>query len=134
EKFTTVLAENSDQVGALIGDANQLAQKLNKVGDDIDALVARVSQMVDTDAAGFLEDAREAAATFRQIAADLSGQLDRATQGIERATGRSVREFEGFLTEGRRTFRNIQTLIDRIQRNPQRFFSGGSQVPEYRGR
>lgn len=134
EKFTTVLAENSDQVGALIGDANQLAQKLNKVGNDIDALVARVSQMVDTDAAGFLEDARAAAATFRQIAADLSGQLDRATQGIERATGRSVREFESFLTEGRRTFRNIQTLIDRMQRNPQRFFSGGSQVPEYRGR
>ncbi|MDP2618727.1 MAG: MlaD family protein [Hyphomicrobiales bacterium] len=131
ETFTTVLSENSEQVGNLITDANALAQKLNKVGDDIDKLVARVSGMVETDAAGFLTDAREAAATFRQLAADLSEQLGTATEGIERATGRGVRELESFLAEGRTTFRTIQSFVERMERNPQRFLSGRSQVPEY---
>lgn len=131
EKFSAVLAENSDQVGGLITDASTLAQKLNKVSDDIDRLVARVDGMVETDAAGFLTDAREAAATFRQLAADLSQRLDAATEGISRATSRGVRELESFLSEGRTTFRSIQGLIARMERNPQRFFSGGSQIPEY---
>jgi phospholipid/cholesterol/gamma-HCH transport system substrate-binding protein len=129
-----VLSENSDQIGALIGDANALAQKLNKVGDDIDKLVARVSGLVETDGAGFLADARQAAATFREMAADLNARLDTMTEGIDRATGRSVREFESFLVEGQAAFRKVQNLIDLMQRNPQRFFSGGSQVPEYRAR
>jgi phospholipid/cholesterol/gamma-HCH transport system substrate-binding protein len=134
ENFTAVLSENSDQIGALIGDANALAQKLNKVGDDIDKLVARVSGLVETDGAGFLADARQAAATFREMAADLNARLDTMTEGIDRATGRSVREFESFLVEGQAAFRKVQNLIDLMQRNPQRFFSGGSQVPEYRAR
>lgn len=131
ETFSAVLAENSEQVGSLIADAGALAQKLNKVGDDIDKLIARVNGLVEGDGTSFLKDASEAAATFRQLASDLQEQINTATEGISRATGRGVRELESFLTEGRTTFRSIQSLVERVERNPQRFLTGRSQVPEY---
>jgi len=134
ETFSTVLSDNSAEFGNLIGDAGTLAQKFQKVSDDIEALVARVDGLVETDGAGFLQEARAAAETFRKLADDLSTRIDTATAGIERATGRGVREFESFLSEGRATLRSIQRVMDSLERSPQRFLSGGSQVPEYNTR
>ena len=118
----------------MIVDASAFAEKLNKVSDDISRLVARVEGLVDTEGASFLSEARQAAETFRKMADELSGRLDTATEGISRITGRGARELETFLTEGQAAFRSVQRLLSQIERNPQRFFFGGSQVPEYNAR
>lgn len=131
EKFTGTLSENSDQVGTMIKDASELAVKLKKTSDDLDALVLRVDGLVETDGTAFIQEARKAAETFRQLAENLDERIGTATEGISRVTGRGFREFEAFVVEGRTTLRNMQRVLDRLESNPKRFLFGGSRVPEY---
>lgn len=134
ETFTTTLADNSVDFERLIKDAGELAGKLNTVSGDIEELVKRVDGLVATDGTAFLAEARKAAETFRELAENLEGRLDTATEGLSRATGRGLREFESFVVEGRSALQSLKRVVDRIERDPGRFLSGGRRVPEYRGR
>ena len=134
EKFTGALAENSDDISTMLKDASNLAAKLSKTSDEIDALVQRVDGLVAGDGTEFMSEAKKAAQTFRQLAENLDERIGTATEGISRVTGRGFKEFEAFVVEGRSTLRDIKRILDRMERNPQRFFFGRTQVPEYQPR
>lgn len=134
EAFTGTLAKNRDTVELVMKDAATLAAKLNAVSDDIGRMVNRVDGLVAEDGAAFMREARLAAETFRKMATELSGKIDAATEGLNRLSGRSIKEIETFAVEGRSTLRDMQRVMDRLERNPQRFFFGRSQLPETRSR
>lgn len=134
EAFTGTLAKNRDTLDLAMQDAGKLAAKLNKVGDDISRMVNRADGLIAEDGAAFMREARLAAETFRKMAGELSAKIDAATEGLNRLSGRSIKEIETFAVEGRSTLRDLQRVMDRLERNPQRFFFGQSQVPETRAR
>lgn len=116
ETFSDALARNSEQVDQFVKDASEVAGRLND-------LVARVDRIVGEEGEDFMAEARAAAQSFRRLADNLNQRADRG-----------VREIEAFAVEGRSTLRDMQRVIDRLERNPSRFFFGRSQVPEHSAR
>ena len=129
-KVTDSLASNSGEIERFIKDAGELASRLNGTSKKLDDLIARTDKIVATDGEAFIKEAREAATTFKQLAENLNKGLG---EGVSRVAGRSLREAEAFVVEGRTTLRNMQRVLDRLERSPKDFLLGGSRVPE-RGR
>lgn len=127
-KVTDSLAGNSDEISKFIKDAGELASRLNDSSKKLDGLIERTDKLVATEGEAFVKEARAAAESFRKLSENLNRDIG---EGLSRVAGRSLREAEAFVVEGRSTLRNMQRVIDRLENNPRSFLSGGSRVPEH---
>lgn len=127
-KVTDSLADNSDEISKFIHDAGELASRLNESSKKLDGLIERTDKLMATDGDAFVKEARAAAESFRKLSENLNRDIG---EGLSRVAGRSLREAEAFVVEGRTTLRNMQRVIDRLENNPRSFLSGGSRVPEH---
>lgn len=130
EAFTTVLNERSSDIDQVIRDARELTADLRRVSEKVEATVDKVSGYVSDDG-GFLAEAQEAAKSFRQLADKLDRSIGDSADGLARFAKDGLQEFELFMRDGRRAARTLDRVLERIERNPQSFLFGGSQVPEY---
>ena len=133
--FSDTLAAKSGEIGRMVDDAAALARKLNGTADRLDRVLAGVDGVLgDKDGKGMFQELGEAARSFRKLAEDLQPKLAAAADNVNRFSGRGLQQLEGLIGEGRRTLAGLDRVIGNLERNPGRFLSGGSRVPEYSGR
>ena len=131
ENFTQMLNERSADIDAVIRDARALTEDLRRVATKIETTVDKVSGFVTDDGTSFLAQAQEAAKSFKQLAEKLDKSIGDSAGGLARFAKDGLKEFELFMRDGRRAARTLDRVMERIERNPQSFLFGGSQVPEY---
>ncbi len=132
DRFTTTLAGRSGDLDQFMDDAGAVAAQLRQSTGRFDEILQRVDGMLGEDGeGGFVTEVAAAARAFRQLSENLDERLAALTGDFQRLGGSSLREFQAFMSEGRRTLSNVERVITNLERDPSRLLFGGSQTPEY---
>ncbi len=131
ESFTQALESNKEDVTEIIRNAKELSNRFNKLAVKLETSIDKFSSFMGGDGESFLDQAKEAATSFREMAKKLEESLGKGAEGVVRLAKRSLEEFELFMRDGRRAARSLDRVLERIERNPQSFLFGGSNVREY---
>ncbi len=133
--FTQTLADNRERVEAVIADATEIAQNLREASKRIDGVIDKAGKVLDGEEGdGFFAEARRAATSIREVADSFNARADEIASGLARFSNRSLRDVETFIQDGRRTLANLERVISNLERDPQSFIFGKSQIPEYNPR
>jgi len=133
DRITTTIASKDKEISQFIDDASATAAEFKQVGARLDGLLEKVDGMVGGEGTGnMIQNINEAAVSFRKLAENLNSRLDTITAGVERYGVGGLKDFQAFMSEGRRTLSNIDRAITNLESNPAGFLSGQSNVPEYR--
>ncbi|MCC2111295.1 MAG: MCE family protein [Hyphomicrobiales bacterium] len=133
--FTQTLADNRERVEAVIADATEISQSLKDASKRIDEVIDKAGKALGSeDGEGFFAEARKAAQSIREVADSFNARADEISSGLARFSNRSLRDVETFVQDGRRTLANLDRVITSLERDPQSFIFGKSQIPEYNPR
>lgn len=133
DKITTTIAGKDQEISRFIDDATATAAEFRKASGRIDGLLAKVDGMLGSkDGESMITNINEAAKSFRTLADNLNSRLDTITADVQRYGVGGLRDFQAFMSEGRRTLSNIDRAITNLEQNPAGFLTGQSSVPEYR--
>jgi phospholipid/cholesterol/gamma-HCH transport system substrate-binding protein len=72
-----------------------------------------------------MENVDETLTAFRAVADTLNARLGTITAGLERFSGRGLRDVEALVAETRRSINRIESAISSLEQNPQRLLFGG---------
>ncbi len=132
EAFTASLDRNKGSVDNIFKDVQALSLQLKLTAVKMDRTLDQVSTFMGSeDGTSMLADAREAIASFRKLSGQIENSFGKNADSLTRSTKRSLAELELFMRDGRRLARNLDRVLDGLDRNPQRLLFGGSPVPEY---
>ena len=135
-KFADALGRNSGNVDQIIADARGISGRLTGTADKLDGLLEDARKLVGSgEAQGAVADFQKTSQAIRELAIKLDGRTAEISAGITRLSSSGTRDLQGFISDGRRTLNNLDSVLGDIRRNPQQFLFGGKGgVPEYRGR
>lgn len=130
------IGNRAGDIDQAIGDAQQLAQRLNQASVRVDGILLKVDNLLGSgEATGLMADASATLASFKQVADQLNSRIGTITDGLARFTDQGLRNFEGLISDGRRAIGRIESSVTDLTRNPQRVITGGDgAVREYDGR
>ncbi len=135
-KVTEKFRGRSGDIDRMIGDATELAHRLNAASVRVDGILAKVDKLLGSgQTEGMMAEARDTLKAFRQVADTLNARLGTILSGLQQFTGPGLRDVESFVRDGRRSINRIEQAITDLERNPQRILTGGEgTVREYDGR
>ena len=133
--FAHTLDLNRPNIDRTLKDAAELAGKLDKSADQVDALMRSLQGFVGSpETKGALTQVGDAARSVRQLADDLNQRTKEIAQGLTKFTGSGLREYEALAVDGRRTLNDFDRLMRSLERNPtQLIFGAKPALPEYHG-
>ncbi len=131
QQITTVLAQHKDDINDIIVNAKQLTTQFRQIADKVDATVDKIQTQVTDDKSGALAQARDAATSFRELADKLNKAYGDNADSLTHQAKASMQQFQEFMREGRRTAKDLDSVLQKLDNNPRSFLLGGSQVPEY---
>lgn len=134
--LTGTLNEQQEDIERIVTNAREMAERLNAASVRVDGVLAKVDGFLgDSSADALITDVSETLASFRQVADTLNSRLDGITAGLERFSGRGLRDVESLVTETRRSIARIESAISSLESNPQRLlFGGDGDVKRFDGR
>ncbi len=132
DKVTTTIAGKDKEISQFIDDATATAAEFRKASARLDGLLQKVDGMLGgKDGESMITNINEAARSFRTLADNLNAKLDTITSDVQRYGVGGLKDFQAFMSEGRRTMSNIDRALSNLEQNPAGFLSGRSSVPEY---
>lgn len=133
---TSILDERRGDIEATLSNVAEMAQRLNAASVRVDGVLAKVDGFLgEGDASTLIDDASRTLASFRQVADTLNSRLDGITEGLERFSGRGLRDVEALVNETRRSISRIEGAISTLERNPQSLIFGTEgEVKRFDGR
>ena len=134
DRFATTLGENSDDIDQIVADAKGLSARFQTLGDRADSLLGKLDSMAGSGTGGILADATETLAAIRAAAENFNAQVTALGGGLGDFSGRGLRDLQGLVTQGQRTFEHLDRVISDLERNPAGYLLGGDNVPEYGAR
>ena len=134
-RLGTLIDERSDDIDRIIGDSQQLAERLNRASERVEGVLARVDDIVSSgDVEGVVSDTRETMQAYRQLAERLtrsSERLDDVLAGIDQLVGSG--EAEGVMSEASLTLQSYRQLADRLTESSARLDSVLGRADELLG-
>lgn len=131
EAFSGVLERNGGNIDVIVKDITELTGQLRALATKLETGVDKVNKFLTDDGDSVVSEAREAAASLKRLAERLEGSLGEGAGGLVTQAKRGLAEFEAFLKDGRNVARNLDRVIEKVDRDPQAFLFGGSKVREY---
>ncbi|WP_436638052.1 MlaD family protein [Microbaculum sp. FT89] len=132
DKVTATIAGKDQEISQFIDDATATAAEFRKASARLDGLMAKVDGMLgDEKGQSMIGNINEAAKSFRELADNLNSRLDTITADVQRYGVGGLKDFQAFMSEGRRTMSNIDRALSNLEQNPAGFLTGRSAVPEY---
>lgn len=128
ERFADSLGAQSDRVGKLADDANELMESLKRSGKNIEAFTGSESTR------GLINEISDTAQSIKRAADSLNERIASIGTGLQRFTDGGLRDLQNLINDGRRTITNVDRVMRDVERNPQQFIFGRPGVPEYNGR
>lgn len=125
-------------VQTIFANVTEMTERLNAASVRVDGVLTRIETFIGTgdgDGQTLMAEASQTLASFRQVADNLNGRLDRIGSGLERFSDRGLREVEALINETRQSISRIEQAITSIERDPQRLiFGGDGNVRRFEGR
>lgn len=133
DQFTATLAANTDEIDAIIADAHGVSERFQTIGDDVEALLAKLNSMAGEGTGGLTEDLQETLAAVRDAANAFNAQVTTVGGDLGDFSDRGLRDMQNLISEGQRTISRLDGVISNLEQNPSSFIFGGENVPEYGG-
>lgn len=116
--MSKALADSSDDVTVALTQLSEASRHLNSISHSADGLMKE-------DVKAFIEDAREAARAYREVAEELDAVLKQSGPGI----GAGLSQLPQLVAETRSLVTSLDRIASRAEDDPARFFVGRN-VPE----
>ena len=116
--MSKALADSSDDVTVALKQLSEASRHLNSISRSADGLMKE-------DVKAFIEDAREAARAYREVAEELDAVLKQSGPGI----GAGLSQLPQLVAETRSLVTSLDRIASRAEDDPARFFVGRN-VPE----
>jgi len=116
--MSKALADSSDDVTVALNQLSEASRHLNSISRSADGLMKE-------DVKAFIEDAREAARAYREVAEELDAVLKQSGPGI----GAGLSQLPQLVAETRSLVTSLDRIASRAEDDPARFFVG-KNVPE----
>lgn len=116
--MSKALADSSDDVTVALTQLSEASRHLNSISRSADGLMKE-------DVKAFIEDAREAARAYREVAEELDAVLKQSGPGI----GAGLAQLPQLVAETRSLVTSLDRIASRAEDDPARFFVGRN-VPE----
>ncbi len=128
-------ADRQEDIDRIVTNAREMTDRLNASSKRVDGVLAKLdgflgdegSQSVMAEVSTTLEEFRKAATTLQSAINGVSG-------GLTRFSNRGLRDIEALIGDARRSVSRIDRIVSTIERNPQEFIFGGSDVKTNTGR
>ncbi len=135
-KVTSRFGDHADDVDAIMTNARELSERLNKASTRVDGILVKVDTLLGSDdAKGLANQATETLKSFKQAADTLNARLGTILDGVSRFSNQGLRDVEALVRDSRRSINRIEEAISGIEANPQRILTGGDGVVrQYDGR
>ncbi len=135
-ELTGTFTAQTDDVEQIVANAREMVERLNAASVRVDGVLAKVDGFLgDSTADSLITEVSETLSSFRQVADTLNSRLDGITSGLERFSGRGLRDVEALVNETRRSIARIESAISSLESNPQRLLFGGEgEVKRFDGR
>ncbi len=132
DSISTVLGDNSENVDTFLSNMTEVSTTLAQSVDKVSAIVDNINNMTsDTDSEGLFKQLTSAAAAVQVLAENLDTRTQLLTTGLGRFTGQGLSEYQALAADARATLRRLDTLLSRVNANPQSLIFGGETVREY---
>jgi len=135
-KVAGKVSARSNDIDRMIGDATELAHRLNAASVRVDGILLKVDKLLGSgQTEGLMAEASSTLKAFKQVADTLNEHLGSILSGLQQFSGPGLRDVESFVRDGRRSINRIEEAITDFERNPQRIITGGEgTVRQYDGR
>lgn len=133
EQMTADLQNRTPDVDQIITNARQMSETLNSTSVRVEALVEKVSTMVDGDGEGLIQEATLAAQAIRKIAVSFESRADSIAGGLSKFASQGSTDFTSALAQLNRTLVSVQRAVESFERSPNRVIFGGEDVPTFTG-
>lgn len=133
-RFAAALGRNSENIDKIVADARDVSSRLTGTADKLDGLMDDARRLVGSDQAkGAIADFVKTSQAIREVAQKLDGRVAEIAAGVSRVSSSGVRDVQGFVSDGRRTLKNLDGVINDLKKSPRQFlFGDGGGVQEYR--
>lgn len=132
---TSTFSERKEDIDAIVTNAREMTDRLNESSKRVDGVLAKLDGFLGTgDAGDVMKDVRETLADFRQVARNLNTSITSIAGGLTRFSNSGLKDVQALIGDARRSMQRIDRVISNIERNPQQFLFGKSDVRTYNGR
>jgi len=111
-----LINDRSEDIDRIIGDSQQLAERLNRSSERVESVVARVDDIVSSDEVeGIVADTRETVQAYRVLAERLTRSSDRVDEvlvSLDELLGSG--EAEGVMSDASQTLESYRVLAERL--------------------
>lgn len=150
------IRETASGAKQVVNDARGLSQSLANRKDDIDVMVTNAKEMTDRlnessklvsgvllkldgflgaeDSENIMSDIRLTLADFRKVASTLQSSVISISGGLSKFSNSGLQDLQALIGDARRSVGRIDRVISDVERDPQRFLFGKTDVKTYNGR
>jgi phospholipid/cholesterol/gamma-HCH transport system substrate-binding protein len=142
KEFTDRLANSTNMIdeygqrarslGDIMNDTRDVISRVNKASIRVDETLAKVDKQLSDEKDSVASEIRTKLQSYQAQAKDLNTRLVAIVNNIANLTGDRLRDAQKFVSQSRRTVRQIDRSVSEIEDNPRQYFFGPSNtVPEY---
>ena len=124
DTITGTVAEHSDDISALIVNAERLSADLADSTDQIKSLTTGLNELLERDGEALVSEARRAVTSVGDLADNANGILDDNSASLRSFSDEGLAQFGVFVVEARQLVRTLDRVLERFDSDPARYLSG----------
>lgn len=132
---TQSLSERKEDIEAIVTNAREMSERLNQSSKRVDGVLAKLDGFLGAEGStDVMSDVRQTLADFRKVANTMQTSITSISGGLARFSNSGLKDVQALIGDARRSMGRIDRVISNIERDPQRFLFGKSDVKTYNGR
>ncbi len=130
ETLTGVIADNEDNINAMMGDAALVTSNLAEASGKLNAAATSLQTLLEDDVPVAMRDADAVLKETQALVTDLRAVVKENRASLRVFTDQGLAQVAPAMAEARRMMRTLDYILREIDRDPQAYLLGDS-VPEY---
>ncbi|MGJ8526994.1 MlaD family protein [Maritalea sp.] len=133
--ISSTLENNRGNLETFIGNMTTVSDELTNSVAQVRSIVDAVDKMANNaDDEGLFTQLSTAATAIQVLAENLDSRTSTIASGLNRFTSGGLAEYQALASDARATLRRLDSVLSKIDRNPQGLIFGGDTVREYNKR
>ena len=130
ETTTGAIAENGDEISALISNASEASENFAEISTKLDASITALEKLLSEDAPNTLDNTDATLAEAALLLKELQMIAEENRESIKLFADNGLGQVAPALSEARTVMRSLDSVLREIERDPKAFFLGEA-TPEY---
>jgi len=135
KKVTGTIANRNEDVDGMLVSAREMVDRLNESSKRVDGVLAKLDGFLGAeDSESVMTDVSTTLAEFRKVATNMQAAINGISGGLTKFSNTGLNDISALIADARRSFGRIDRVISELERDPQRFLFGTTDVKTYEGR